>query len=342
MNPDPGSPLDRCPAAVVILDRGGQVHQHVHGTLPSGDPVGTDSVFDLASVTKMFTTLSVADLLASGLLSLDARVGDFLPARGRLARVRLEQLLRHESGLTPWLPLYLFVPDADAAIDLIVQGDWCAEPGTFDYSDLGMMLVGRILELASGQPLGELMVQVARGYAPDGWFGPGRADTVTCVPSSDGDRVEQAMVRTQDPYPIPDLPRIEHHWRTEVLVGRTNDGNAAKVFGGLAGHAGMFASPATLHQVGRTMLDVLAGGDPVPGAEGLRHLAGAEPHGTQLPGFRTLPDSPGSLWHPGFTGCALAVEPARDAVVVLATNRLLTSEPPSTNALVDQVRSGVR
>lgn len=339
----PDSPLGRCPAAAVISDVAGQVQQHCHGVLPDGGPVGFGAMFDLASVTKLFTTLCVADVLTSKLLRLDDPVGRFLDASGPVAQVTIEQLLRHESGLTPWLPLYLFVPDADAAIDLIVHGDWCGQPGTFQYSDLGMMLVGRILAVASCRSLAELMGAVASGYAPEGQFGLGSAEPGSCVPSSLGDRVEEAMVRTGDPYPIPELPRREHQWRTELLVGQPNDGNAAKVFGGLAGHAGLFASPSTLHQVGRTMLAVLAGRDLVPGAEGLRQLARARAHGTQLPGFRTLPDAPGSsryrsLWHPGFTGCALAIDPERDAVLVLASNRLLADEPPSTNAVFEQVR----
>jgi beta-N-acetylhexosaminidase len=149
------------PGAVLAVGTSkGLVHLRTFGRLtydPSSEPVATDTIFDLASVTKVVATTAVAAALVSGnRLSLDTPVSRFHPCfvEGGKERVVVRQLLTHSAGLSAWTSLYRDVSGRTAAFDRICALDLEYEPGTRSlYSDLSMDLLAAIIEQATHEGL---------------------------------------------------------------------------------------------------------------------------------------------------------------------------------------------
>jgi CubicO group peptidase (beta-lactamase class C family) len=143
------------------------------------------------------------------------------------------------------------------------------------------------------------------------------------------------MVATGDPYPVlwndDGFP-----WRTDPICGVAHDGNCFHAFGGVAGHAGLFAPLDELLDVGAALSH--ADDDPSlwhPEVTAEFFAAGPDPE--QALGWRRAELSVDGeqlplLWHPGFTGTAVGFMPGRHIAVALATNRLLAADPQPTTA----------
>lgn len=340
----------RCGGAVVGVWRAGRSEVWTWGERRPGEAVTEDAVFDLASVTKLATALACARAVEQGLLGWGSTVAELWdgpdgPGPG-LATVTVEQLLRHRSGLPPWEPLYLLTDGPGTAVARILATPLRTAPGAaFCYSDLGLILLGALLARRCGAPLAELLVGATTEVAGRRVLHPGGADPALAVASATGDAVEREMVSTGVPYPVAAGARAEGFgWREELLVGRTADGNAFHTFGGLAGHAGAFASVPDLLALGAGLLTALgAGAGAAPAARGAAALLGAPVGGGaggdgQSLGFRVREvGGTTAWWHPGFTGTALAVLPGRDAVLAVGTSRLLAEAPEPTTALFESV-----
>ncbi len=150
--------------AVVIGDRGVFAKGYGVANVETGDSVTPQTLFRIASTTKMLTAAAVVTLVEAGKLSLDAPVGQYVQGlRPRLARLTLHQLLSHTSGLRDGSSFY--GPHDDAALADFVRS-WTddyliAEPGEiFSYSNLGLVLAGRVLEAVSGRPYADAMQDV--------------------------------------------------------------------------------------------------------------------------------------------------------------------------------------
>ena len=303
--------------------------------LPHPRPMRSDTVFDLASVTKVAaTTLAVAALAGEGALSPEDPVERFVPeAAGTwLGRVSLEQLLRHQSGLPDWLPFYLLVDveqPAEArraeALCLIAQLGATSKPGPPDvYSDLNFIVLGSIVERAAGQALERFVGE--RLYEPLGLrtvgFNPPAAWRERTAATSIGNPFEAEMCRNRRfPLPLRRQPEDLVDFRQpRVLVGRANDGNCRIAFGGVSGHAGLFADAAALSAIGRMVLEEGAGG----GGRAVVQAATMRRFTRGLLGWRRLTWSPapGAFGHTGFTGTLLHLDPQRRIVVVVLTNRV--------------------
>lgn len=295
-----------------------------------GDPTDSTTRYDLASVTKLFTTTAVMRLVSEGAVSLDAPIDRWLPVPAPVPTVR--DLLRHRGGLQPWQPLYLEAAGRDRVVDLIARLPRVNQPNVERrYSDLGFMLLGFMIEEITGRDLPTALTElIMNPLELDVGFGPIAPDTA--AGSSLDDRVEMRMVATGDPYPVL-LEGSFDRWRREPVLGEVNDCNAHHALGGIAGHAGLFATVSDLVRFG------VAVGDPSHGLwtpEVLAEFAAPGPDPQQGLGFRlhSLPDGRNLLWHPGFTGTALGVVPSQRAtgpvVVAMATNRLLVSGRPLT------------
>lgn len=323
------------PAATIEVGRTtGPLWQQAFGALryePDAPRTTLDTIFDLASLTKVIATTSLAmGHVAAGRFGLETRLGDLLPGwdAGDRAAIRVRHLLDHSAGLPAHARLW---EHARGRVEL--ESDLAAlpleaTPGTRSvYSDIGFMLLGFAIEDAGGTSLADQMSGLARELhlgpvqylPPDSW----RADTA---------------------------PTEFDSWRNRLLVGEVHDENAAAL-GGVAGHAGLFG---TADAVGRFARVVLASLRHAPcGAAGptfplMRQFAmrTGVPGSSRALGWDTmLPTSscgtrlsPTAIGHTGFTGTSLWIDFEQDLYVVLLTNRVY---PSRTNDALRLVRPKV-
>jgi CubicO group peptidase (beta-lactamase class C family) len=319
-------------------------------TTSAGAPVTRETAFDIASVSKVAATTSALHRLASeGTIGFDAPVASVLASSPCAPGTTIRDLLQHRAGLWEWQPLYLAMGDAFATIDALPLR-YPAGAGRH-YSDLGFMLLGRIVESVAGAPLDravdELVAQplglTGTGYRP-GIGAPGVAA------SSRGDATERRMVATGEPYPVVlhDVDADEFAWREHELVGEANDGNCFHAFDGVAGHAGLFSTVDDLLTLGESLASADADASPELWSPAVTAEVFADgPEAGQALGWRSRPiefdgRTERLLWHPGFTGCALGFIPGVGVAVVMLANRLLAAgEPPTTDSMWQVAVDGV-
>lgn len=292
---------------------------------PDGAPMETSTRHDLASVTKLFTTTALMRLVSEELLELDDPVDRWLPFPAPAPTVR--QLLRHRGGLLPWQPLYLRAARRDEVLALIASLPRRDRPDVSrSYSDLGFILLGMVIEKVTGEDLpaalAELIIKplgLTVGYGP---IAP-----ATVATSAHDNAVERRMIETGDPYPVL-LGDSFDHWRVGPISGEVNDGNAHYALGGVAGHAGLFATVPDLLRFGQAIADPSHG---LWTPEVLAEFTTPGPDPQQGLGFRlqSLSEDRQLIWHPGFTGTGLGiVRGPKPVVVALTSNRLLGDGQP--------------
>lgn len=318
------------------------------GRAPAPRPVTPGTRFDLASVSKLFTTLAVMRLRAAGALDLDAPVRSLLPAfaGGAKDTVTVRLLLLHRAGLWEWWPLYADAEDGPGIIGdpAAAVARAAALPPRYSpdsgrhYSDLGFQLLGAIVAAAGGADPRTAVASLVTGPLGLRETGYGPVAAAGVAVTSRGDAWERRMIATGEPYPVP--VRAVPVTRTGWLRGEVNDGNAHHAFGGAAGHAGIFATAAETARLG----EVMFGDHPDWPAEVVAEFSAAGPDPEQALGWRRteVPVAGGGtvtvLGHPGFTGTELAVAPSLGLSWALLTNRL---HPTSTPVDVSAPRSRV-
>jgi len=296
--------------------------------------------FDVASVSKVVaTTTSMHRLASLGVMRLDEPVERFVPGTGCAPGTTVSTLMRHRAGLWEWQPLYLArTPDGDRAdpFDALAALPLRYPPDDRRaYSDLGFILLGRVVEKVTGMPLDRAvseLVTVPIGLSETG-YGPVTGDVAA---SASGDGIEQEMIRTGSPYPVL-YAQEDVAWRSYELVGEVNDGNCYRAFGGVSGHAGIFSTVADLLRLGRS----LAGAgerDDLWRPDITSQIFAEGPDAGQALGWRTMPVQLGGeprtmLWHPGFTGCGIGLVPGTGVAVAMLSNRLVSPEPLPTALL---------
>ena len=286
---------------------------------------GDDTIFDLASLTKVLATVPIAmQQVERGAIALDDPVRRHIPVwkDADRADVTLRDLLSHCSGLAGHAPLYEYCrtrADFKAAI--------CSSPLVYAprtravYSDLGFMLLGFVLESDSALDQRFDAVRAQMAVAEDLQFHPPRLWHSRIAPTE----VDRG--------------------RGRLLVGEVHDENAWAL-GGVAAHAGLFGTAAAVGQCARHFLQVLAGRTgaftratldtfitrraDVPGSS--RALGWDTMLPTSSCGRRI---SPRAFGHTGFTGTSLWIDPERGVYVVLLTNRV---HPTRGNEAIRQVR----
>ena len=333
------------PGACVATSIGGQLQWSAGGVAqafdddgPLADPPQMDqhTRTDIGSVTKMIgTTLAVMRLVDTGSLRLTDTVGAVVPqlAASPVGRAAVRQLLEHRAGLWEWWPTYLEPGEPMAVVSGLPLRHL---PGSGrHYSDLGFMLLGLLVSAVTGQNLPESVRRLVLDPLELHSTTYGRpAAGAAVAASSTGDRIEQEMVRTGQPYPVTADPESFPGWRRHVLVGEVNDGNAFHSFGSAAGHAGLFSTAADLVRAGDAVLAGLRGDGLISRSTTRLFLdTGVLPE--QALGFRRWPTTNGTAYgHTGFPGVAWAVLPDQQRTVVLVTNRLhVTGSPVPTEPL---------
>ncbi len=319
-------------AYAVIGTRAGIIAEYGAGRLDSADATRPTSrtVWDLASLTKVVnTTSAMLQLVGSGRVALDTPVVRYLPEwKGPGAeRVTVRHLLSHNAGLPAWRALYKEATTPEEALSLVLATPLDTVPGVrFLYSDLGFILLGRLVERVSGESL--------VSYGPRHVFGPaGMLETRFLPPAS-------WRART--------APTEQDPWRQRKLRGEVHDENSARL-GGVAGHAGLFSTAHDLARFARLYLNggVLDGVRVFDSATvatftrvqdttvSRRALGWETPTGRNSAGQQL---SAMAFGHTGFTGTSLWMDPSRDLFVLLLTNRVT---PPRQNLRIGAVRTGL-
>jgi CubicO group peptidase (beta-lactamase class C family) len=331
-----------CPAAqLVVRWRGATVYERVYGWIDPTmrhQPTQSDTLFDLASVTKLFVVTAFMRLVEAGAVALDQPLSSALPEfRGTrpiqpyedpqqsgalipvetapleadVGRITFRQVLTHTAGLPAWRPL--FREDTPAAAWHMALTTACANrPGTqILYSDIGLILLGLAIERLTGntldlvvarqvtQPLGLQHTRYLPLHAAD-WHTTTIAPTELCC------------------------------WRNRRIHGDVHDENAAGL-GGVAGHAGLFSTAADVARFGQMLLDA---GDPLLDATTVANMTRLHAeHGiirrglgfalwSPDPAASSYPLSLRAFGHTGFTGTSLWIDPQRSLVIALLTNEI--------------------
>jgi CubicO group peptidase (beta-lactamase class C family) len=306
---------------------------------PKKIPATLDTIYDLASLTKpLITGMLSARRVEAGELTLDSSVSDYLPEFERTDKqaITLGHLLTHTSGLPAWRPLYaLAAGEPDRAISAIANLELESKPGTrVVYSDLGFIVLGLLLERLTNTSLAELAQnEIFRPLNLERtFFNPELAMQTGIAASETGNAYEREMCR--------DIAANDHKiWRQELIWGQVHDGNAY-FLGGAAGHAGLFSTAqetlvmANQFLAGQTKLlqpatcelfrkNMTAG------------LDEARSFGWQLAETKDSaagPDlPPDSFGHSGFTGTSCWIDPNRERVFILLTNRTHARGLPFVN-----------
>ncbi len=306
------------PGASGLVARGDEVLAEEvagHASLePRTEAVTPDTLFDLASLTKPLSTAAIV-AASGGAISVDAPPGRFLSEwkRTRYDGITLAHLLTHTSGLPAWFPLYVRGEGPAAYRRTLAELEPDDVPGRrVIYSDPNFLLLGEILETALGAPLDRLYQEAVASPAGSGArFLPG-PDT-SCAATERGDRFERAMVAARG--------LAYAGFRDDVVRGEVHDGNAFRR-GGVAGSAGLFGTARDVWRLALAWLSpklVAYGADQTVELAEARGLAwqGKRGAGSAIPEM-----SPGSFGHTGFTGTSLWIDPARDWILVLLTNRI--------------------
>jgi CubicO group peptidase (beta-lactamase class C family) len=282
---------------------------------------------DLASVTKLCTTTA---LVALGVDPADA-VRRYLPDA---PPVTVDDLLLHRGGLWEWWPTYCDADGPEEGARLARTLPLRYPPGSGrHYSDLGFMLLGQVVEAVAGATLPDAMTEHVLAPARLAETAYGAPVGAEVAASGSGDAIEQRMLDTGAPYPVPRSPADFARWRHHVIVGEVADGNAFHTFRGVSGHAGLFSTVGDLLRLGAALCGSAGGDGPWPA---LGTYLAPGPDAGQSRGFRSWSTTVAgctatAYGHPGFTGTTLAVLPEHRASVVLATNRLQVRGDPVPN-----------
>jgi serine-type D-Ala-D-Ala carboxypeptidase len=299
-----------------------------------GEPMTRQTFLDLASVTKVAaTTTLIMRLVADGQLGLQTPARRLLPSLAGPGKdeITVEHLLTHTAGLPPWWPLYCDDDGGgrDAALERAQRLPIASRPGTaWCYSDLGLILAGRIVEQVTGLGLADAFRRlVAEPLGLAARYGP--IPAARAAASADSDAYEFGMIASGRPYPLPFTAGQFPGWRDRPLRGEVNDGNAAHALGGVAGHAGLFATVDDLLRLGAAV----RGGDFIPSPVLARFAAPAEVHSEQVVGFRRRRVQAGGapltlLYHGGFTGTYFAFGLEDEVVVAGGAMRLYSTLGP--------------
>lgn len=327
------------PGAVVLAGQGQDVFVHealgyalryadADGTeLPDDQrvPMRPDSIFDVASVSKLFTSLVVMRQYELGRLELEAPVASYLPDFNGKHDVTVRQLLTHTSGLPAWIPLWRDWPDRESRVRAAQEVTPASPPGTaYVYSDLNLINLATIAEHVSGETLDAL---VRKGITEP----LGMVDTGYNPPASKLDRVAATEYQAAP--------------RRGMIRGTVHDENAWSL-DGVAGHAGIFSTASDL---GKLCVAVLDGGAGVLRPETVELMltdynAGFPTHAHGL-GFELdqrwfmgALSGPRTVGHTGFTGTSIVIDTRSGVFLVLLTNRV---HPSRTWSATNNVRRAV-
>jgi len=302
------------PGAVLVVGHDGKiVYRKAYGERalePKREPMTLDTVFDLASLTKVIaTTTAVMQLFEQGKIRMNDPVARYLPefAQNGKEDITLRQLLTHFSGLAPDLDLQTPWVGKDTAYNIAFAEAPAEPPGSkFTYSDINFITLGALVERVSGETLD--------AYTARHVFAPLKMTRTRFVPPASW---------------IPKIAPTQYDENERMLRGVVHDPTARRM-GGVAGHAGLFSTGDDLAKFAQALLD---GGHGVLAADTVKKMTQPEtpPAAPVLRGFGWDIDSPfstnrgellpvGSFGHTGFTGTSIWIDPTTKTYIILLTN----------------------
>lgn len=316
------------PGAVTLVARAGKIVKHdAYGyaaqytdgnfsEMVKPIPMEKDTIFDLASISKIFTATAVMILFEKGLFELDDPVAKHIPefaANGK-DNVTIRQLLTHTSGFVSWIPLYSQGNTREDRLKLVLNQPLKNPPGTaYEYSDLNMITLGMLIEHWSGQRQDEFV----REHITEPL---GMKDTMYNPPASLKNRIAATEYQA--------VPNRGLVW------GEVHDENAWSL-DGVAGHAGVFSTAKDLAKLAHIFINEgKYGGKRILKPETVQLLlenqnaafAGND-HGLgwelgQGWYMDALTEGTYSFGHTGYTGTSIVVSPNNKTVAILLTNRV--------------------
>ena len=343
------------PGGVVLVAKDGKIaYERSFGYMgyDSLEPVYPETIYDLASVTKiMATTISVMKLYDEGKLDLNKKLGDYLPwTRGsNKEHLAIWDILLHQAGLKGWIPFYVetldslqgrkpsdtiyaTAPDSihivRVAENIYLRRDWTdtiynrilqssvTNIGNYIYSDLDFIFLGKIVEQLSGMSLDK--------YVEKNFYTPLRLTSTAFRPR------EHFALNNIAP------TEAEPIFRRQLLRGDVHDPGAA-MFGGIAGHAGLFSDAYDI----AVLCQMLLNGGKINGirffrkqtidyftayhANSRRGLGFDKPERDnyiRIDPYPTISASPQTFGHTGFTGTCVWVDPAQNLIYIFLSNRV--------------------
>jgi CubicO group peptidase (beta-lactamase class C family) len=346
------------PGAVILVSRAGRIVYHAafgaRSLEPERTPMETATVFDLSSLTKpLATTTAVMLLIGDGKLRLDDRVTRYVPNFGvhGKSQITVRHLLAHCSGLPAWRPYFQEIRRVEhagrpnfvatrGAKEFVYEHIHrerleCAPGAKSVYSDLGFMLLGELVEILAHVPLDRFCHE--RIFRPLGLRSTAFVDLVRL-------RLQKLTPITERIAPTERCP-----WRKRILCGEVHDDNAYAM-GGVAGHAGLFASAADIDALVSRLRACHRGEDRFVAPDLVQafwSLDGTVDGSTWALGWDTPSADASSagrhlshhaVGHLGFTGTSLWIDLERDLHVILLTNRV---HPTRDNERIRDVRPRV-
>jgi beta-N-acetylhexosaminidase len=359
--------LQAAPGCVVVVVKDGQVaYEKAFGTLEynKAEPVYPETIYDLASVTKVCaTTISVMKLYDEGKLDLHQTLGYYLPwVRGTdKDSLRIWDIMLHQAGLKDFIPFYaetitkdkqgapipgIYVTVSDSAHrirvaeNLYLRNDWTdtmykriltsklGPSGKYVYSDNDFIFMGKIVEALSGQTLDQ--------YAYTNFYLPMALSTTGFKP--------------RERFPLNRIAPTEQEvaFRRQLLRGDVHDPGAA-MFGEVSGHAGLFSDAYDL----AVIMQMLLNGGTIGGREyikketieyftayhsdisrrGLGFDKPEKDNATRAVPYPCASASPLTFGHTGFTGTCIWADPAKQIVMIFLSNRVNPQESSKLSSL---------
>jgi uncharacterized protein YbbC (DUF1343 family)/CubicO group peptidase (beta-lactamase class C family) len=306
------------PGAVLVVGHNGVVaYRKAYGSRalePRREPMTLDTVFDLASLTKVIaTTTAVMQLVEQGKVRMNDPVAKYLPdfAQNGKEDITVRQLLTHYSGLEPDLDLKTPWEGKETAYRMAFAETPAQAPGSsFTYSDINFIVLGALVEKVSGETLD--------AYTARHIFAPLKMTRTRFLPP----------VARRAGW-IDKIAPTQYDENEHMLRGVVHDPTARRL-GGVAGHAGLFSTGDDLAKFAQALLN---GGGPILSAVAVEKMTSPEqpPAAPVLRGFGWDIDSPfssnrgdllpvGSFGHTGFTGTSVWIDPTTQTYIILLTN----------------------
>lgn len=350
------------PGAMVLVAKDGKIaYERAFGYMgyDSAEAVYPETIYDLASVTKILaTTISVMKLYDEGRLDLNKTLGDYLSWTKGTNKEKLPvwNILLHQAGLKGWIPFYKETLDTlrsespsfnvyanmmdsvhriRVAENLYMRRDWTdtiyqrilqssVEPqGMYLYSDLDFIFLGNIVEKITGMTLDKYVAKTF--YEPL--------------------QLNSTAFRPREHFPLNNIAPTETEpvFRRQLLRGDVHDPGAA-MFGGVAGHAGLFSNAYDM----AVLCQMLLNGGTINGIRFFKketvdlftnyHASSRRGLGFDKPErdnflrtepYPTLSASPFTYGHTGFTGTCIWIDPLHNLIFIFLSNRVYTNGDPN-------------
>lgn len=291
---------------------------------PTGYRATLYTIYDLASLTKpLFTGYLLLRAFQDGLVNPETAVSQFLPEFSTKERhsLTIRQLATHSAGFTAWLPLYILAATPNQVLQTIATSPLAYTPASrVLYSDLSYITLGLLLERLHGRSLTALLEDMSKAFALEtATFNPPESLRPQIAASETGNVYERGMAA--------EAGTGYKGWREHLIWGSVHDCNCY-FLGGASGHAGLFAAVRDVHRLAlefttdsstleQDLLKELVYRDLTEDCSEGRSIGWLMGRGQDM----AKPLGETSLGHTGFTGTSIWIEPKRNRIYILLTNR---------------------